>query len=362
MARRRIHILYESAKDHSPHGSAYIRLLRPFKHPNLEANLEVTSGLRYEGQAVDAVIVDRLWRADVTAALVEELVDSVRRAGAKLIYALDDNLLDLPARRILLLAETEPWPSEEHRWIVRYLMRHADGVLVTTPGLKERLRELNEKIAVIPQALDERLLVRKGSQEGTPLFGRRKIVIGYMGTFTHDDDLLMVLPALQAVWERYGEEIEFQVMGVVGQPDTVTALEGLPIHTVNPEHEEGEYPLFMLWFTSRIDWDIAISPLRDTAFNASKSDIKFLDYCAVGAAGIYSRVPAYASSLRHMETGWLAENDTEAWTEALATLIADDELRRHVARQATEYLYGERILAQCADRWLSALDGLLDGA
>jgi glycosyltransferase involved in cell wall biosynthesis len=117
----------------------------------------------------------------------------------------------------------------------------------------------------------------------------------------------------------------------------------------------------MLWFSSHLRWDIALSPLKDTPFNQCKSDIKFLDYSAIGAAGIYSRVPAYESSVRHLETGWLAENEVDAWVEALERLLSDDGLRIQIAQNATRYLYTERSLARCARCWLQALENLLDG-
>jgi glycosyltransferase involved in cell wall biosynthesis len=179
---------------------------------------------------------------------------------------------------------------------------------------------------------------------------------------THDDDLMMILPVFQTMWERHGGEIEFQVVGGVGRTDTLQTLQELPVRVVNPRPEETEYPLFMLWFSGRLCWDIAISPLEDTYFNRCKSDIKFLDYSAIGAAGIYSRVPAYESSVRHLETGWLAENEVEAWVEALEALLSDDGLRTQMAQNATRYLYAERILARCAHSWLNALDNLLGGA
>lgn len=361
MSPRSVHILYERAVDGTPHGSAYIRLLRPFTHPSLHADLRVSSGLTYENQSVDAVIVDRLWRPDISPALAEGLAESVRRAGARLIYALDDNLLDLPPRRLPLVSPSEPWPTEDHLWIVRFFLRHADGVLVTTQALKERFLEFNQNIAIIPQALDERLLVAGDTYRGEALFRPRKKVIGYMGTFTHDEDLVMVLPALRTLCQRHPQEVEIQIIGVAGQPDTLQALQELPVRSVHPAPEEVDYPLFMLWFTSRVRWDIAISPLRDTAFNRCKSDIKFLDYSAIGAAGIYSAVPAYASTVRHGETGWLVENDAEAWIEALDTLLSDAGLRAQLAQNATRYLYAQRTLAQLAQHWLSALESLLDG-
>lgn len=353
MSRRRVHVLYEYGPDLRPHGSAFIRLLRPLTHPALSSNLEVTHGLRYEGQKVDAVIVDRFWQPRITLALAEGLVRGVRQAGAQLIYALDDNFLDLPAEGPNAL-------SEATRQVVQFFLSEANGVWVTTRILRERLGDLNRHVVVIPHALDERLLVGGGlSPVGSP-FGPKPKVIGYMGTFTHDEDLMMVLPALQAVAQRHRGEIEFQLVGVVGQPDTIQALQTLPVRMLAPRPGETEYPLFMLWFSSRLHWDIGISPLKDSPFTQCKSDIKYLDYSAIGAAGIYSRVPAYTSSVRHLETGWLAENTVEAWVEALETSLADDALRQQLGYNATRYLYTQRILAWRAHAWLEALDALLN--
>jgi len=358
MNRRRVHILYEYGTDLRPHGSAFIRLLRPLTYPTLRESLEVTSGLKYNGQEVDAVIVDRLWRPDISPALAISLVENVRRAGVQLIYTLDDNLLDLPARQLPLVSQGTAWPTEEHIWVVHFFLRQADGVVVTTPALQERLLGLNPNMVVVPQALDERLLVGGGPPPVNSPFGQRRKVIGYMGTLTHDDDLMMILPVFQTIWERHGGEIELQIVGGVGRTDTLQTLQELPVRVVNPKPEETEYPLFMLWFSSHLRWDIAVSPLKDTPFNRCKSDIKFLDYSAIGAAGIYSRIPAYESSVRHLETGWLAENEVEAWVEALERLLSDDSLRMQLAQNATRYLYAERTLACCAHNWLKALENL----
>jgi hypothetical protein len=108
----------------------------------------------------------------------------------------------------------------------------------------------------------------------------------------------MILPALREIWRRHGGEIELQILGVFGRSRTLQVLKDTPVRIVRPMPEDVEYTRFMPWFTRTIRWDIALSPLQDTPFNRCKSDIKFLDYSAIGAAGIYSRGPAYAS------TGW----------------------------------------------------------
>lgn len=348
----RIHILFEHGADGQPYGSAQIRLLRPLTHPALGDEFDVTSGLEYAGQAVEAVILDRLWRPDISPALAEQIVAAVRRAGAKLIYTLDDNFLDLPP-------SVAGWFTPQHRQVVEFFLSEADGVMVTTPGLQERFAPYNRHSVVVPHALDERLLKPK-PRAWLDRFRSRRIIIGYMGTFSHDDDLLMIAPALRAAIERHSASVEIQLIGVAERPATLAALSGLPVRVITLRPELVEYTRFLPWFTQQ-RWDIALAPLIDSPFTRCKSDIKFLDYSALGAAGIYSRVPAYESSVRHLETGWVTDNTIEAWQSALKQLISSRDLRRDLAQRAAHYLDAERVLRQRAHDWSAALAQLIGG-
>ena len=349
----RLHILFEHGADGQPYGSAQIRLLRPFTHPALRGEFEVTAGLEYDGKAVEAVILDRLWRPDISLALAERVTEAVRRARAKLIYTLDDDFLDLPP-------SVASWFTAQHRRVVEFFLRQADGVLVTTSGLQQRFAAYNRRIAIVPHALDERLLAPQ--KRSRPDWCKSpRIAIGYMGTFSHDDDLLMIVPALRAVSERQRGKIDIQLVGVVEHPQTLEALRDLPVTVLPLTPDRVEYPRFMGWFT-RLKWDVAIAPLMDSPFTRCKSDIKFLDYAALGAAGIYSRLPAYESSVRHRETGWLTENTSEAWQTALGTLLADKALRTDLVRNAQRYLYDQRVLAHSAVAWRAALSELFENS
>jgi glycosyltransferase involved in cell wall biosynthesis len=351
-SKPRLHVVYEYGIDSRPHSSPFIRLIRPFTYPRVQAHLDVSLDLRYEGQPADLVIVDRLWRPDVSLELVGDLVKTVRDSGARLVYNLDDNFFDL-------VLENKGWPPPEFLPIVEYLLHMAHGVIVSTPALRERLLEYNQNILVLENQLDERLLVgRSPVDPATAHSGGERIVIGYMGTFTHDEDFLMILPALQAVHRRHPGKIELQLVGALRSEATRQAIGDLPTRSIYPRPEEHEYPLFMIWFTSQVHWDIAISPLRDTLFTRCKSDIKFLDYAAIGAAGIFSQSPAYAS-LQHRHNAWLAENTADAWEEALETLIADADLRQCIAREATRTLYTNRTLAQRSPDWVTVVEKLL---
>jgi glycosyltransferase involved in cell wall biosynthesis len=347
-----LHVIYEYGLDYRPHSSPFLRLIRPFSHPLMQSHFYTTFDRDLSHDDPGLVVIDRLWRPDVTLHLVKELIDKIHRKGIPFIYSLDDNFFDL-------VLENKGWPPREFLPIVAHLLHQANCVWVTTPALRERLLEFNSNIIVLPNQLDERLLVIHHPEELDRSEGTNRIVIGYMGTYTHDEDFLLVLPALKAVCQRHPGSLEIQVVGVIRGDQTRKELEGLPVRYLNPHPHESEYPLFMLWFTGHVNWDIAISPLLETPFTRCKSDIKFLDYAAIGAAGIYSQSQAYSATVKHKENGWIARNVPEAWEEALETLIEGRNLRINIARKATRYLYSERILAQRAMDWVQTIQQVL---
>ena len=264
------------------------------------------------------------------------------------MYALDDNFMDMPRQGGRL-------QNEARAAIVETLLSQSDQVWVTTQPLRERYQNYNPNILVIPNALDERLVIPRTPQKPDALFGRRRITVGCMGTFTHDDDILKVLPALEEIYRQYPQEVEFQLVGAVRRRETLARMGELPLRIIQPKPDEIEYPLFLMWFTGQVDWDIAISPLIEDEFNRCKSDIKFLDYCSIGAVGIFSRVPAYQSTVKHLETGLLVENLEQSWIEALGRLIMEPDLRTEIARSAMVYLFEERTISRCVRNWVDAL-------
>lgn len=347
-----LHVLYEYGSDYRPHSSSVLRLLRPLTHPAAGAPA-VTFDSDLPDRRPDAVLVDRLWRPDITLAHAERLLERVRAQGARFLYAIDDNLLDL--RR-----ERGDWPTPEHEAVVALWLRAAAGVLVTTPALADRFAAFNPNIVVVPNALDERLLVTRVPPGPETPFGARPVVIGYMGTPTHGGDLALILPALREVCARYRGRVALELIGVADDALLGRALDGVPVRRPRPKGPEREYGLFLLWLLGTARWDIAVSPLAPTPFNRGKSDVKFLDYAALAAAPVVSRHPAYEERVRHGENGWLVDDDPQAWTSALATLIEDTEGRQALARRASAYLYRERTLARRAPDLPAALARLLE--
>jgi glycosyltransferase involved in cell wall biosynthesis len=230
------------------------------------------------------------------------------------------------------------------------LASECNGVIASTERLRDRLLPFNKRIAVVPNAIDEKLF-------GQPSFrypGRN--TIGYMGTHTHEDDLSLVLQALRAV----AGKIPFKLELAGGLTETrARSLFWRFAPRVLDTTTDAEYPRFVAWMRAQMRWDLAIAPLEDTEFNECKSDMKFLDYSALGIPAIYSSVPAYSKTVKHLETGYLAPNTTDGWTEALFFMLNNPEHRRGMAQAAHQYVCSRRTLEHCAHRWLEAINAIL---
>jgi glycosyltransferase involved in cell wall biosynthesis len=348
----RVHVLYEHSEDLRPHGCSYIRLLQPLTHFSNQDIFDVSQGATFT--KADVVIVERTWRPDISLSMAEDLVDRVRGDGICLIYSIDDDLLNFQPRLF------RNGLSEEKMRVVRYFAREANGIIVSTECLRERLLGFNSRIVAVPNTLDERLWKSKLDWKLRKARTAGKI-IGFMGTYTHDEDLMVVLQPLREVLRKHGDNIEAEFVGGFADPALMRAFEGLPVRVVNVEGNT-EYPAFVRWMMQNLRWDLAIAPLEDNPFTHCKSDIKFLDYSALGIAGIYSRVPAYETTVRHLETGYLSSNLPNAWREAFEILFADDFLREKLARQAQEYVYSGRLLENCAQSWREAIYSILNSA
>jgi glycosyltransferase involved in cell wall biosynthesis len=335
----RVHVLYEHDAAGEPHGCSYIRLLLPLTHPVNADALSVTSGTEY--QSADVLIVERTWSPGVTVGAAETLMARARQDGARVVYSIDDDLLE--ARGL----------TTEQRMVVRFFAREADGVLVSTDQLAARLRRLNPFVAVVPNALDERLFPSppRVRRPGRPL------VVGYMGTFTHGDDLMMVYQALRELSVAHRDRVGFELVGGTADPGVLRALSRLPARVVRPGGKAA-YPAFLRWMVATLNWDLAIAPLDETAFTAAKSDIKFLDYGALGVAGVYSNVAAYRETVRQGVTGYLVDHSVEAWFVALDHLFNSAGERLGMAQAAHDYVVSNRTLAVCGRQWCVALERL----
>jgi hypothetical protein len=159
--------------------------------------------------------------------------------------------------------------------------------------------------------------------------GEQVVRIGYAaGSFTHQSDLAVVMPALARVlrehpearfvtFERTVDLREFpELDGLHGQ------IETRPL--VPLEQLSAEYARF----------DVNLAPLEaGNPFCEAKSELKFFEAALAGVPTVASPTEPFVAAIRHGQTGFLATREDE-WYEALSSLVGDAAFRSSVAAAA----------------------------
>lgn len=98
--------------------------------------------------------------------------------------------------------------------------------------------------------------------------------------------------------------------------------------------------------------DVGMVPLAPTAFNASKSRLKGIEYMAIGVPWVGSPREEYRRLSRESGCGILADT-TKQWYASMKRLMDDDVLRKEQAEAGRVYMQSQTYQAQ-AWRWWEA--------
>ena len=324
--------------DLEPVGSAYVRLIQPyFYNTGLKKKWDfvVTEPNMLPSFMDSDIAILQRNAAGIDKDKIINWLLSWKTKGKKCILEIDDDLFNEQG----LLDRTSKTKKEVSNLVemMRWLASSVDAVIVSTPLLSQLVSKYNKNVFLVQNNIDSKLWEIKSKIPPKKFLAnsRKKTVkIGYIGTPTHDSDLLIVKSAIKRIENEYGNKVEVEVIGAF-QKSLSTPLFGkaigLPKNTT--------YVKFVEWLKLRVDWDIAIIPLADDEFNRSKSHLKFLDCTALGLVSICSNVPAYNFIVSNNVNGLLVDNTEADWYRAIKTLIDDPKLRHQLLKNAYKNLY-----------------------
>ncbi len=263
-----------------------------------------------------------------------------------LIYDLDDNFMDLPKsnpayEKFKKITEVNQVDTARQRATMSASLSFADAITVSTEPLKERLAAhmkrtygMEKKIYVIPNMNDI-----KDWQFSPSSKDKKKVIIGYTGSNSHQDDLLLVLPVLQRLMKRYSY-VNVEILGAIDKSKLDIYFKGWEskllerVSMVPATATFWEYPEWL----SKQRWDIGLAPLVDNPFTICKSHIKWLEYSMFQIPCVASRVYPYYMNLQGRKTiqdgvtGLLCRPNE--WEKNIEKLILDKPLRERLGRQA----------------------------
>lgn len=270
------------------------------------------------------------------------ILDAAAAAGIKLIYHLDDDLLNIPVE----IVGERKWKSHNSSRKLRSistLLRRADLIYCSTPALMDRIRELGfgGKGAIVAGSL-----YCPGEIRRRPV-SRSHGKIGYMG-FDHAHDLRTMLPALVAFLRR-NPAMRFELFGSIPKPAELDEF-GERITIVPPIKDYGE---FMVHFAT-LDWDVGICPLADMPFNRVKADTKWVEYSSVGIAVVATGGMMYDDCCR--DGCGLTATDDESWLAALETLAHDADARHAMILRAQDKVRRLYALDRLREQMLQVFD------
>ena len=150
------------------------------------------------------------------------------------------------------------------------------------------------------------------------------------------------------MWQERPGQFSMTLVGIMADPEPAPWL----THLMPPD-DCRLYPRFVEWLRSLPPFDIGVAPLVDTPFNRVKSDIKLLDYSALGLASLVSDSPAYRADPA-FQSAIVGD-----WADALRQVIDDPESMRERARAASAHLWLNRTTPHTATMMLDRIEALL---
>ncbi len=235
------------------------------------------------------------------------------------------------------------WPDNVKNNFVGFRRVHA--VSVSTPALATLIGEWNPQVKLLPNAVFELPWLDKPS--AMPVTERPLRI--FYGALNREQDMQEIAASLFSALKRHAGKLELEVIHdqqfFDSLPDGIQARFH-PILPVNDYHR------------ILMSCDIALLPLRDTAFNRCKSDLKFIECCAHGVVPVCSSV-VYADQEAHRAIGVFPKGPG-SWGQAIEDLLndPDDIIRRRDAGRT--YIFSRRMHAQSVlDRevWFRSLLG-----
>ena len=342
--RLHVHVIARYGRQ-GPQSSAFIRLIAPLTDATVADRVRVTIGPAIDPvPTCDVCIVQRT--AFDSVGDVDRLIGRLGAIGAALVTDIDDAFRSI--------GPDHP-EAAFYRPLVAALDRAVAASAETWFSTEEALHAyagVAHATQLLPNALDPRLWRDWRAPRAAILAGDRVRML-YMGTYTHDADLEWVRPALDRLHDERPGSFDLTLIGVAAETAPAPWLVRL-----SPPADAVAYPRFVRWLRSQGPFDIGLAPLADSAFNHAKSDVKLLDYAALGLLPVVEDAAAYRAD---PHAGGIAVHARD-WHQALSGVLDDRDDARRRASQAADHVWRSRSVSGIAPVMLARLEALVAGA
>jgi glycosyltransferase involved in cell wall biosynthesis len=270
-----------------------------------------------------------------------DIIKAAREKGRKIIYFLDDDLLNVPDTA----TSHDYFASSKIKDNIVKLLKLSDMIITPNKNLGHKYGQYCSDVrnilvpALLLDEIDENPLAEKHKS--------KPVIIGFSGGIDHEWTVRhYLMNPIRQIQDEFGDKVKFEVMGP--RPDF---LEKFNVTYIPYETDYSKYVKKIV----SLNWDIGLAPLFKSDFYACKFYNKYLEYGAIGAAGIYSKVEPYTHVIEDGVNGVLLEDDTqEAWVKAIRDLIIDQTARLNIAKNAFNHIKQNFSLTSVANQIIRA--------
>lgn len=246
------------------------------------------------------------------------------------IYQMDDLITEIPEgnpnyRRV----------PRDSRYLLRQLLAQADRLIVSTEPLVELGKEMIDDVRLLPNRLRDELWLPLRSERHTSARPR----IGWAGAQQHAGDLALIIEVVK----QTAKEADWVFFGMC--PDVLR-----PYVREYHDFEIGveAYPAKL----ASLNLDLAVAPLEVNRFNEAKSNLRILEYGALGLPVVCTDIFPYQTDEAPVKR---VINDTDAWVEAIRERIHDLDTAAREGDSLKKWVLNNYLLSQHLDDWFEAL-------
>ncbi|MCB1767564.1 MAG: glycosyl transferase family 2, partial [Candidatus Competibacteraceae bacterium] len=243
------------------------------------------------------------------------------------VFGLDDLVFALPPGN----------PARQHlgkdvKTRLRRALSRCDRAVVTSEPIAEALHGMIADVRVVPNYLDR----SRWTGLNVPQQEHRKPRVGWAGGIHHTDDLALLQPVIEAT----AAEVDWIFMGLCldqAKPYVAEIHPGAPFN---------DYPTAL----AALDLDLAVAPLALNRFNQAKSNLRLLEYGAMGWPVVCTEILPY----QHAPVTRVP-NDSAAWIRAIRQHVNDPSASKTAGIELQNWVLNHWMLDQHLDEWLHAL-------
>lgn len=280
------------------------------------------------------------------------LASCVHGENKKIILDIDDSIWHIAPDNVAYNKMKELRAD----YIISCMIDDVDEVVVTNSYLKnivaDKTYKRHEHIHAIGNQVDLSLY-----NHTFPSQDRGDIVLMHYGSSSHYDDLFepQFLNGVERIFKQYPNV----------RLKTVGAFLSQLRYRFGSRYENSfgdvdiykwardKFPLFM------DEADIMVVPLRDTVYNRSKSDLKFIETASAMKPGVFSATRPYIESVEHGKTGYIART-ADDWYNYIKELVDSHEKRLEIGTAAHEYIVNNRQHSHFVPAYVQVIKKALD--